>query len=153
MLILDMILISGGYQTCWVLDIFNGKHLSNGDRWKDVVEQVRFVGYLPITHSFVYSYRLIEIPCPPKIYSSPPVGLPCLDLRVLPVFDPPWVCLFRYSRESSGVDSCHLLGAVRLGFLVMWRDLVSGASDLCKGSTTTTASAGRWSLEARARRR
>ena len=66
--------------------------------------------------------------------------------------DPPRVRPSGRSRWSSGVDSCCLLGAVRLGFLVVWRDLVSGVSNLFKGSTATTAAPGRWSLGARAQR-
>ena len=58
----------------------------------------------------------------------------------------------KFQNRSPGVDSCHLLRAVRLGFLFMWRYLVSGVSDLCKSSTTATAAPGRWSLGARARR-
>jgi hypothetical protein len=76
-----------------------------------------------------------------------------LLLRVcLTGFDPPRVRPFGRSRWSSGIDSCYLLGAVRLGFLVMWRDLVSDTSDLCKGSMAMTAAPGHWSLGARARR-
>ena len=45
----------------------------------------------------------------------------------------------------------HLFRTVMLGFLVMWRDLVSGASDLCKSSTTMTTAPRHWSLGARAR--
>jgi hypothetical protein len=48
----------------------------------------------------------------------------------LPGFDHPQFRLFGRSRQSSGVESCCLFAAVRLGFLVMWRDLVSGASEL-----------------------
>lgn len=58
----------------------------------------------------------------------------------------------KFQNRSPGVDSCHLLRAVRLGFLFMWRYLVSGVSDLCKSSTTATAAPGRWSLGACARR-
>jgi hypothetical protein len=73
-----------------------------------------------------------------------------LLLRVcLPGSDPPRVRLSERSRRSSRVDSCRLLGAVRLWFLVMWRDW---CEDLCKSSTTTTAALGCWSLGARARR-
>lgn len=56
------------------------------------------------------------------------------------------------SRRRYGVDSRRLLGAVRLGFVVVWRDLVSGTSELFNGSMATTAVLGRWSLRARARR-
>jgi hypothetical protein len=79
-----------------------------------------------------------------------------LLLRVsLPGSDPPEVRPSGRIRRSSGVDSCQLLGAVRLGFLVVdtrRRDLVSGFSDRFKGSTAMTSPPRRWSLGACARR-
>ena len=49
---------------------------------------------------------------------------------------------FEHSRRSSSVDSCRLFGVMRLGFLVMWWDLVSDASDIGKGSTMMTTAPG-----------
>lgn len=57
--------------------------------------------------------------------------------------------------KSLELDSCQLLGAARLEFLVVrtqQRDLVSGSSDRFKNSMVTTAAPERWSLAARARR-
>ena len=68
-----------------------------------------------------------------------------------PGFNPLWVHPSGRSRQSSIVDSCHLLGVVMLEFLLMWWDLVSGASDLCKDVTVTTTAPGHWSLGASVR--
>lgn len=54
-------------------------------------------------------------------------------------FDPSRVRPFGRTRRSSSIDSGYLLGAVRLGFFIVWLDLMSGASDLFKSSTATTA--------------
>lgn len=70
-----------------------------------------------------------------------------LFLRVeLPGINPPRVRPSIRCRQSSGVDSCCLLGTKKLEFLGVrprWRDLLLGASGRSKGSTTITAVLGR----------
>lgn len=73
----------------------------------------------------------------------------------LPGSDPPQVHPLGWIKRSSGVDSCQLLEATRLGFLTghtQRRYLVSNSSYRFKDSTATIAAPGRWSLGARVRR-